>query len=116
MYKFEKASGQIIASDTQKSVAALDEAVMTAAHLCASIVEVSKASRLPVGAPQPALADVGESLSKLIAGRADIARATRRMLAMQRASNLEKMAFGCPDEIGLLTNQVDTGAAVCEAE
>lgn len=97
MFDIEKSSGQVIASDTQKSVDALDQAVMSMAHLCASIVEVSKASRLPVSTPQPALAHAGEGLSKLIAGREDIARATRELVAVQRASSLQAVSFGCPD-------------------
>ena len=97
MFEIDKSSGQVIASDTQRSVDALDQAVMSMAHLCASIVEVSKASRLPVSTPQSALANAGDSLSKLIAGRDDIAKATRDLIAIQRASGLRAVSFGCPD-------------------
>lgn len=97
MFEIENSSGQVIASDTQKSVNALDQAVMSMAHLCASIVEVSKASGLPVSTPQSALSNAGESLSKLIASRDDIARATRELTAIQRASSLRTVSFGCPD-------------------
>ena len=38
MHDIEPAAGQVVASDTQKSVEAVDQAVMSLAHLCASIV------------------------------------------------------------------------------
>lgn len=97
MFEIEKSSGQVIAADTQKSVDALDHAVMSIAHLCADIIEVSRASRLPVSATQPALANAGESLSKLIAGREGISQAVRELITIQRASNLQAVSFGCPD-------------------
>ncbi len=70
MHDIEPAAGQVVASDTQKSVEAVDQAVMSLAHLCASIVEVSKAE--------------------------DLSRATRELIKIQNASNLETVAFGCP--------------------
>ena len=97
MFKIDKASGQVIASDTQSSIQALDNAVISLAHLCASIVEVSNASRLPVALPQSALADAGEGLAKIIASRADMARATKRLIAIQRLSDLQTTSYGCPD-------------------
>lgn len=36
MFEIDKSSGQVVAADTQKSVDALDQAVMSMAHLCAS--------------------------------------------------------------------------------
>ncbi|KLE34740.1 hypothetical protein [Aurantiacibacter luteus] len=96
MHKIEQAAGQVIAKDTQESVDAVDNAVMSLAHLCASIVEVSKASKMPVGSAQMALASAGEGLSKLIASRAEISATTRELTLIQRRSTLRETAFGCP--------------------
>ncbi|MBA4765380.1 hypothetical protein [Qipengyuania huizhouensis] len=114
MFEIEKSSGQVVAADTQKSVDALDQAVMSMAHLCASIVEVSRASRLPVSTPQPALANAGESLSKLIAGREDISHAVRELIAIQRTSSLQAVSFGCPD--GLPQAQAQRSEPAVEAD
>lgn len=96
MHNIETAAGQVVASDTQNSVDAVDQAVMSFAHLCASIVEVSKASNLPIGTAQSALASAGTGLSKLISSRDDMSRATRELTAIQRASSLQTVSFGCP--------------------
>lgn len=96
MYEIETAAGRVVASDTQKSVDAVDQAVMSIAHLCASIVEVSKASRLPVSTAQGALSMAGSGLTRIIDSREDISRATRELIKIQKASNLETVGFGCP--------------------
>ena len=97
MFKIEQGAGQVIAQDTQNSIEALDNAVMATARLCTSIVEVSKASRLPVSVPQSALNFAGESLVKLISSRSDVGSATKRMLAIQHGSSLKTTSFGCPE-------------------
>ena len=97
MIRIEKASGRVVAGETQESIATIDKALISAANLCASIVEASSASRLPVNMPQAALAQVGEGLSMLIAGRENLGSATLEMIKIQKASNLEAVSFGCPD-------------------
>ena len=96
MHNIEITAGQVVANDTQKSVEAVDQAVMSLAHLCASIVEVSKASRLPVSTAQDALSMAGMSLTKMIDSREGISDATRELIKIQKASNLDTVAFGCP--------------------
>lgn len=96
MYSIDTAAGQVVASDTQKSVDAVDQAVMSLAHLCASIVEVSKASNLPISTAQDALANAGSGLTKLIASRADMSTATRELVGIQNSSSLQTVSFGCP--------------------
>ncbi|MBX7482793.1 hypothetical protein [Qipengyuania qiaonensis] len=96
MHEIETAAGRVVANDTQKSIDAVDQAVMSIAHLCASIVEVSKASRLPVGTAQGALSMAGTGLTNAIESHEDIGRATRELIKIQKASNLETVGFGCP--------------------
>ena len=96
MHNIEAAAGGVVAADTQKSVEAVDQAVLNLANLCASIVEVSKASRLPISTAQRALASTGASLTSLIATRAEMSDATRELTAIQRKSNLRETGFGCP--------------------
>ncbi|GGD44918.1 hypothetical protein GRI62_10330 [Erythrobacter arachoides] len=98
MYIVDATAGQVIAKDTQQSVEAIDRAVMSLAHLCISIIEVSKASDLPVTTGQAALANVGAGLSQMIGSREAIGTATREMLKVKRASNLETVAVGCPPD------------------
>lgn len=96
MYNFDQAAGQVIAADTQSSVAAIDEAVLSYARLCCSIVEVSGSSDLPVVAAQKALKSTVSGLNALIASREEIATATRELVKIQKISTLEAVSFGCP--------------------
>ena len=98
MHDIDTAAGQVVANDTQKSVEAIDQAVMSLANLCASIVEVSNAARLPVTTVQGALTNAGDGLTKMIATRNDIGGTTRELLKIRKSSNLQAVAFGCPPE------------------
>lgn len=96
MHKIEIAAAEVIASDTKSSVGAIDQAVMSYSRLCASIIEVSNASDLPVTAGQPALAKVSAGLSALVEGRALMAGATRDLIKIQQGSTVREHAFQCP--------------------
>ena len=97
MHQINPSSGKIIAADTQGSVQAVDQAVLSYSRLCASVIEVSGSSRLPISAGQPALTRIAAGLAALIEGRAQIAEATRDLLKVQGASTLKEMAFECPN-------------------
>ena len=98
MHEIEQSAGQVIATDTQNSVEAVNRAVISLAHLCASIVEVSNASRLPITTAQAALANAGEGLNRVIGTRDDLGQATRELRKVQNASMLQTVNFGCPPE------------------
>ena len=97
MYSIDTAAGQVVADDLQQSIESVNAAVMSYANLCASIVEVNKASNLPITTAQEALQNAAEGLNKLVASRADMANATRELLDIQKASTLETVSFGCPE-------------------
>lgn len=99
MLKIEQAAGQVIAADTQASVAAIDAAVLTCSRLCSSIVEVSASSNLPISAAQKALGAAADALVAAVQGREGVAVATRELLKVQGLSTLQTTAFGCPDGI-----------------
>ena len=97
MHQIIESSGKVIASDTQGTVNAIDQAVLSYSRLCASVIEVSGASQLPVAAGQPALVKIAAGLSAIIDGRAHIADAARDLLKVQGASTLKEDGFGCPN-------------------
>lgn len=96
MHTIQEAAAKVVADDTLSSVGAIDQAVMSYSRLCASIVEVSNASGLPVTAGQPALANVAAGLNALIEGRQHIGSATRELIKVQRDSSLNTTSFQCP--------------------
>lgn len=100
----ETSAGRIIAEDTQRSVEAIDRTVMSLANLCASIVEVSNASHLPITTGQAVLFDIGESLTKAIGTRASVGQVTRELLKLKKNSNLDTVAVGCPPDYKPMAN------------
>ena len=115
MHRIQETAAKVVVSDTQSSVGAIDQAVMSYSRLCASIVEVSNASDLPVTACQPALAKVAVGLNALIEGREHIASATHELIKIQRDSTLRETAFECPGGIptsGVLAHQTPADALV----
>lgn len=96
MFEVREAAGQVVAADMQSSVAAIDQALLSYARLCCSIVEVSGSSNLPIGTAQKALKNTVTGLNALIDGREEIASATRELLKIQKVSTLEPVSFGCP--------------------
>lgn len=109
MHRIQETAAKVVASDTLSSVGAIDQAVMSYSRLCASIVEVSNASDLPVTAGQPALAKVAAGLTALIEGREHIASATRELLKVQRESSLRETAFQCPGGLPGTTGSLAAG-------
>ena len=97
MHKLDKSAGQVIAADTQSSVEAIDQAVLSYSRLCASIIEVSSAAKLPVTTAQKALENATSGLTMVVKGREEIAVATRELLKIQKASSLDAVSFGCPN-------------------
>ena len=108
MHKIEDSAGHVVANDTQKSVASVDQAVVSLANLCASIVEVSTASNLPIATAQSALAHASAGLSNLVASREDMAAATREIIRVQKASTLASLNFGCPTGLPKPTGHAET--------
>ena len=97
MFEIKESAGQVIASDTQDSIEAINQAIVACARLCGSIVEVSRAANLPAVAGQPALTKASTGLSALVEGRKDMTGAARDLLKVQKASSLDAVSFGCPD-------------------
>ena len=116
MLEIKNAAGQIIAADTQASIAAIDQAVLSCSRLCGSLVEVSASARLPVGTLQKALSNTAEAISAAVRGREEITFATRELRKVQAMSTLEATSFGCPDGFPLkLSALVPDDTAIAKA-
>lgn len=97
MLEIKNTTGSVVASDTQASVAALDNAVLTQARLCASVVEAAAESKMPVGATQKLLQAMADSMSGLVASRLEVVAVVREINLIQSMSNLKTTSFGCPN-------------------
>ena len=96
MYSISKQVGQVVASDSQTSAKSLDLALIAQARLCATVVEASEASHLPMGATQPVLDSLTAGMRSLIDNRASLLAAVKELTIIQINSSLRETAFGCP--------------------
>lgn len=97
MFTIENAVGNVVATDAQSSVAALEGAVHANARLCASIIEGTAASALPIGETQAVLESLAAGMAQLIVGRANLVSTVRELTRIQSRSTLRTTSFGCPD-------------------
>lgn len=96
MHNIKQQVGQVVAADTQASVAALDMAVLMQSRLCSSSIEAASASQLPIAATQGLLESLSAGISGLVESRAKLAVAVRHLNVIQGRSNLRETNFGCP--------------------
>lgn len=97
MYKISEQLGQVVAADTQSSVASLNNAVIAQSRMCATVLEASEAARLPVSTVQKTLEALATGLARLVASRSELSTAVRELSEIQSCSNLRETSFGCPN-------------------
>lgn len=95
--KIEQNNGQVVANDTQTSLSSIDRAIADNLNLCSSIMEVSKASNLPISANQPLIEGCADSLNDIVSGRRKMVKLLAGLERIQQQSNLAETAFGCPN-------------------
>ena len=96
MYNISENLGHVVAADTQSALRSINDAIISQARMCATMVEASIAANLPIGAVQGSLAAVSGGLRDMVANRAGVAEAIRELTEIQRTSNLKEVSFGCP--------------------
>ncbi|MEO1044764.1 MAG: hypothetical protein AAFX04_04925 [Pseudomonadota bacterium] len=106
--KIEEKNGRVVANDTQVTLASIDQAITDNLNLCSSILEVSKASNLPISANQPLIEGCAESLNDIVSGRRKMVKLLASMQRIQRQSNLSETAFGCPDGLHGMVSSPET--------
>ncbi len=97
MHNIKQRVGEVVAADTQASVAALDSAVLMQTRLCASTIEASSDSKMPIAATQDLLESLSAGLNGLVQSRAELVKAVRHINLIQAKSNLRTVGFGCPN-------------------
>lgn len=97
MLNIKESVGNVVASDTQETVALIDRSVAQQSRMCASVIEASQDSELPMSATQPMLEALTEGLADLVAGRAKLGKAVRALAVLQANSTLRETSFGCPN-------------------
>lgn len=96
MIEFKPGAGMVVAADVQTTVAAVDDAIFNGARLCASFIEATQGSNLPVSQSQRVIKSITSGLSAVADGRAEIVSAIRHLAEIKGRSNLAPENYGCP--------------------
>ncbi|WP_066479416.1 MULTISPECIES: hypothetical protein [unclassified Sphingomonas] len=97
MLEFRPGAGAVVAADTKNAVAAVDDALLQSARLCASIIEASQGSNLPISRSQKLYKSMAQGLNRVVEGRGDLVDTIRELTLIKEDSNFASANFGCPD-------------------
>lgn len=97
MIELKEGAGLVVAGDVQSTVAAVDDALLQSARMCASVIEATRGARIPVQETQQLLRAISQSLNLVLDGRGELVTAIRQMNNIKGHSNLAPVNYGCPD-------------------
>lgn len=97
MIEIGKGVGLVVAGDVRNVFAAVDDAILNSARLCASVVEAMQGCNIPVVHSQQVLGNVTAGIAAVVNGRAEMVAAVRQMHAIKGQSDLAPVDYGCPD-------------------
>ena len=96
MIQFKPGAGLVVAGDVENAVAAMDDALITGARLCASFIEATQGSDLAISQSQKVIKSLTSGLSAVAEGRAEIVTAVRHLTHIKAQSNFAPEDYGCP--------------------
>jgi septation ring formation regulator EzrA len=97
MLTIKQAVGNVVASDTQETVRALDKTIANQTRMIASVIDAAQDSHLPLVATQAMLEELATGLNEIVSGRARLGAAVKEMAQIQSRSNLRETSFVCPN-------------------
>lgn len=97
MPTFQPNAGAVVAADTQKTIAALDGALLDSMRMCMSFIEATQGSGLPAARSQKVLHSLSTGIASVVEGRSQVVSAIRHLNAIKQGSNIAPMNFGCPE-------------------
>ena len=97
MQKFDTNIGALVAADSQGTIKAIDDAILSELKMCTTLVEAIQGQQLPIGSSQKLLNSMASGISNIVAGRNDMAATVRHLTVLKQDSNLAVYDFGCPN-------------------
>lgn len=97
MIQLKEGAGLVVAGDVQSAVSAVDDALLTGARMCASVIEATHGANIPVQQTQHLLRAISNGLSLVVDGRGEFVTAIKQLNSIKRQSNLAPVSYGCPD-------------------
>jgi hypothetical protein len=96
MFVFRQGAGAVVAADVQNAVASVDDALLSGARMCVSVLEAAQGSTLPPAQSQKVLRSITAGMTAVVEGRAEIVAAVRALSAIKAQSNFAPEGYGCP--------------------
>lgn len=96
MLEFHPGAGAIVAADSQNTIAAVDDALLSGVRMYASVIEATQGSNLPTTQSQKLLVSLTGGIQSVVQGRGEIVSAICRMAEIKAHSNFAPENFGCP--------------------
>lgn len=98
--KLSQGAAEVVASDVRSTVAAFDAALLTLARMCASVLEASEGSGVPISHSQRVLRSITGSMNAVVDGRADVMSLIGQLQVIAASSEVPESTFGCPTGAG----------------
>lgn len=98
MFNIDKNTGALIAAETQGTLRAIDNAILSELRLCSSLVEACEQAHLPIRSSQKLLQSITSGLSQIVAGRGELAQTARALSVIKAGSSLAETSYNCPGE------------------
>jgi hypothetical protein len=96
MINLTEGAGAVVAGEVRDAFAAVDQALLSSARMCASVIEATKGAGIPAGQSQRLLRSITSGMNRVVDGREEIVEALRQMNVIKDRSNLAPVSYGCP--------------------
>lgn len=97
MIDLKHGAGLVVAGDVRTAFNAVDDAILSSARMCVSVLEATQNTNIPAQQTQHLLRSITASMTAVVAGRDEIVTALKQMLTIKGHSNLAPVNYGCPD-------------------
>lgn len=97
MIRIGEGAGAVVAGDAKTAVAAFDDALLSGARMCVSVLEASQGTDVPIGQTQRVLRSMASGIQSVVDGRGEIVAAVHQLTVIKGRSNLREHSYGCPD-------------------
>lgn len=98
MLEIKNNTGALVASETQGTLRAIDDAILSELRLCTTVVEAFGDTDLTIGSSQKLLQSLATGLNHFVAGRGEMAQTVRTLTAIKSSSSLRETSYNCPGE------------------
>jgi hypothetical protein len=99
MLKVDDNIGGLVAAETKGALRAIDDAILSELRLCATLIEASEQTGLPIGSSQKLLQNLTKGINHFVAGRGEMAMTIKTLTAIKADSSVRETSYNCPGQL-----------------